>query len=117
MLLRRIFRPSTARRLGSWVLLGSFGVLAVSLVFVVQGAQSAVQKRTGDSLTALASATANALFDASGGGILSSTYLKRLTVGYSAAAAVVITLFPLLPALFRRLAGRRRPCRAHRPGT
>ncbi|HEU5274722.1 MAG TPA: HAMP domain-containing protein, partial [Xanthobacteraceae bacterium] len=60
-MLSRIFRPSTARRLGSWVLLGSFCVLAASLAFVVQGAQSAVQKRTGDSLTALASATANAV--------------------------------------------------------
>jgi len=60
-LLSRIFRPSTARRLGSWVLLGSFCVLAASLAVVVIGAQSAVQKRTGDSLAALASATANAV--------------------------------------------------------
>ncbi len=61
MLLRRILRPSTARRLGSWVLLGSFCVLAASLAVVVIGAQSAVQKRTGDSLAALTSATANAV--------------------------------------------------------
>ena len=67
MSLRRIFRPSTARRLGSWVLLGSFCVLAASLAFVVQGARSAVQKRTGDSLTALASATANAVAARTGG--------------------------------------------------
>ena len=61
MLLHRIFRPSTARRLGSWVLLGSFAVLAASLAFVVYAAQTVVQKRTGDSLAALASATANAV--------------------------------------------------------
>jgi sigma-B regulation protein RsbU (phosphoserine phosphatase) len=61
MLLRRILRPSTARLLGAWVLLGSFCVLAASLAFIVRGAQSAVQKRTGESLAALASATANAV--------------------------------------------------------
>ena len=42
-------------------MLGSFCVLAASLAVVVIGAQSAVQKRTGDSLAALASATANAV--------------------------------------------------------
>jgi sigma-B regulation protein RsbU (phosphoserine phosphatase) len=67
MLLHRILRPSTARRLGSWVLLGSFCVLAASLAFVVRGAQSAVQQRTGDSLAALASATANAVAARTGG--------------------------------------------------
>jgi sigma-B regulation protein RsbU (phosphoserine phosphatase) len=67
MLLHRILRPSTARRLGSWVLLGSFCVLAASLAFVVRGAQSAVQKRTGESLAALASATANAVAARTGG--------------------------------------------------
>jgi hypothetical protein len=61
MLLHRMLRPSTARRLGSWVLLGSFCVLAASLAFIVQGARSAVQKRTGESLAALTSATANAV--------------------------------------------------------
>ncbi|HEY2394452.1 MAG TPA: SpoIIE family protein phosphatase [Rudaea sp.] len=67
MLLHRILRPSTARRLGSWVLLGSFCVLAASLAFIVHGAQSAVQKRTGESLAALASATANAVAARTGG--------------------------------------------------
>jgi len=61
MLLHRILRPSTARRLGSWVLLGSFCALAASLAFVVHSAQSTVQQRTGDSFAALASATANAV--------------------------------------------------------
>jgi hypothetical protein len=66
MLLHRILRPSTARRLGFWVLLASFCVLAASLAFVVRGAQSAVQKHTGESLAALASATANAVASRTG---------------------------------------------------
>ena len=42
-------------------------MLAVSLAFVVAGAQSAVEKRTGESLAALASATANAVAARIGG--------------------------------------------------
>jgi sigma-B regulation protein RsbU (phosphoserine phosphatase) len=61
MLLHRILRPSTARRLGSWVLLGSVCVLAASLAFVVFKAQSAVKAQRGDSLTALANASASAV--------------------------------------------------------
>jgi sigma-B regulation protein RsbU (phosphoserine phosphatase) len=61
MLLHRILRPSTARRLGSWVLLGSVCVLAPSLAFVLWGAQTAVQRHSGESFAALANASANAV--------------------------------------------------------
>jgi sigma-B regulation protein RsbU (phosphoserine phosphatase) len=59
MWLHRFLNPSIARRLGTWVLLGSVCVLAPSLVFVLWGAQEAIQRRTGESLAALASTSAN----------------------------------------------------------
>ncbi|HET7064610.1 MAG TPA: SpoIIE family protein phosphatase [Rudaea sp.] len=60
-MLHRILHPNTARRLGSWVLLGSVCVLAASLAFVVFKAQSAVRAQRGESLTALANASASAV--------------------------------------------------------
>jgi sigma-B regulation protein RsbU (phosphoserine phosphatase) len=61
VLLHQFLRPSIARRLGTWVLLGSVCVLAPSLVFVLWGAQRTVQRQTGESLAALASTSANAV--------------------------------------------------------
>src|ERR1700758_2217823 len=61
MLLHRILRPSTARRLAYWVLLGSVGVLVASLTFVVATAESSVRKSSAETLAALASSSANAV--------------------------------------------------------
>ena len=61
VLLHRFLHPSTARRLASWVLVGSVCVLAPSLALVLWGAQQAVQRRTGESLAALANTSANAV--------------------------------------------------------
>jgi hypothetical protein len=60
-------------------------------------------------LTCVASVTINALLDAGDRGFLSIAYLKHLAVGYFAAAAVVVTIFPLLPALLRWAARYERP--------
>ena len=61
MSLHRLLQPSIARRLGSWVLLGSVCVLAPSLVFLLWGAQKVVQQHTGESLAALAKSSASAI--------------------------------------------------------
>ena len=60
-MLQRILPPSTARRLGFWVLLGSVCVLAACLAFVVVNARAAVQRRSTETLTALAGASATAV--------------------------------------------------------
>ncbi|HEX3121725.1 MAG TPA: SpoIIE family protein phosphatase [Rhodanobacteraceae bacterium] len=61
MFLHRLLRPSIARRLASWVLLGSVCVLAPSLVFLLWGALKVVQQHTGESMAALANSSANAI--------------------------------------------------------
>lgn len=66
-LLQRLLRPSTARRLASWVLLGSVGVLVASLAFVVLTAESSVRRSSSDTLTALALASANGVAARTGG--------------------------------------------------
>jgi hypothetical protein len=63
-------------------------------------------------LTCLASVGLNLLVDKSGAAIPASLYLRKLLIGYAAAATVVVTVFPLLPLLRRRRPGRR----LHGPG-
>ena len=61
MQLRRLFRPSTARRLGFWVLLGSVAVLVASLGFVLQRASEEVVAHSAQTMQTLAVAGANAI--------------------------------------------------------
>jgi len=61
MFLHRLLRPSIARRLGSWVLLGAVCVLTPSLVFLLWGAQRVVQRHTDESLEALANSSASTI--------------------------------------------------------
>jgi sigma-B regulation protein RsbU (phosphoserine phosphatase) len=59
--LQRLLRPSTARRLGSWVLLGSVAVLVASLGFVLHRAREDLVVLSGQTMQTLAIASANAI--------------------------------------------------------
>lgn len=61
MRLARLLRPSTARRLGFWVLLGSVAVLVASLGFVLQRARADVMAHSSQTMQTLAVASANAI--------------------------------------------------------
>ncbi len=80
MLLARILRPSTARRLAFWVLLGSATVLAASLGFVLKGAHESVLSRDSEAMAALTTAAANTLA-ARTSGLETSARVVAATIG------------------------------------
>jgi phosphoserine phosphatase RsbU/P len=80
-LLRRILRPSMARRLGFWVLLGSVCVLAASLGFVLKGAREAVLARSSETMATLATAAANTLA-AKTSGLETTARVVSATIGH-----------------------------------
>jgi sigma-B regulation protein RsbU (phosphoserine phosphatase) len=79
--LRRILRPSTARRLGFWVLLGSACVLAASLGFVLKGARESVLARSSEAMATLTTAAANTLA-ARTSGVETSARVVSATIGH-----------------------------------